>query len=128
MIQAKDQLSKTTITAPLDGIISYLPVNEGEIAIVGIQNSPGTVLMTIADLSVITAEVRVDETDIVNVRVGQEAKIKVDALGDKPLPGHVSEVGNSALNKSGNATGNNNGGSQEAKDFKVVITLDDPPK
>ena len=128
LVRAKDSLSKTTITSPLDGIITYLPVNEGEIAIVGIQNSPGTVLMTIADLSVITAEVRVDETDIVNVRVGQEAKIKVDALGEKQLPGHVSEVGNSALNKSGNATGGNNGGTQEAKDFKVVITLDDPPK
>ncbi len=84
--------------------------------------------MTIADLSVITAEVRVDETDIVNVRIGQEAKIKVDALGEKSLMGHVSEVGNSALNKSGNTSGNNNGGTQEAKDFKVVIILDDPPK
>ncbi len=128
LVRAKDSLSKTTITSPLDGIITYLPVNEGEIAIVGIQNSPGTVLMTIADLSVITAEVRVDETDIVNVRIGQEAKIKVDALGDKFLMGHVSEVGNSALNKSGTATSNNNGATQEAKDFKVVIILDDPPK
>jgi len=128
LVRAKDSLSKTTITSPLDGIITYLPVNEGEIAIVGIQNSPGTVLMTIADLSVITAEVRVDETDIVNVRIGQEAKIKVDALGDKFLMGHVSEVGNSALNKSGTATSNNNAATQEAKDFKVVIILDDPPK
>jgi HlyD family secretion protein len=127
LVRAKDSLSKTTIMSPLDGIITYLPVNEGEIAIIGMQNQPGTVLMTIADLSVITAEVRVDETDIVNVRIGQEAKIKVDALGDKTLMGHVSEVGNSALNKSGTATGNNNG-AQEAKDFKVVITLDDPPK
>jgi len=129
LVRAKDSLSKTTITSPLDGIITYLPVNEGEIAIVGIQNQPGTVLMTIADLSVITAEVRVDETDIVNVRIGQEAKIKVDALGDKFLMGHVSEVGNSALNKSGTAAGNSsNGNTQEAKDFKVVIILDDPPK
>src|SRR6185295_12922780 len=124
LVRAKDSQSKTTITSPLDGIITYLPVNEGEIAIVGIQNQPGTNLMTIADLSVITAEVKVDETDIVNVRVGQEAKIKVDALGDKLLMGHVSEVGNSALNKSGNA-GGNSGNGQEAKDFKVVITLDE---
>ena len=102
LVRAKDSFSKTTITSPLDGIITYLPVNEGEIAIVGVQNQPGTSLMTIADLSVITAEVKVDETDIVNVRIGQEAKIKVDALGDKYLMGHVSEVGNSALNKSGN--------------------------
>jgi HlyD family secretion protein len=125
VIRAKDQLSKTIITSPLDGMITYLPVNEGEIAIVGIQNSPGTTLMTISDMSVITAEVKVDEADIVNVRLGQEAEIKVDALGDKKLKGHVSEVGNSALNRSGGTTSNT--GSQEAKDFKVVITLDDPP-
>jgi HlyD family secretion protein len=128
LVRAKDSLSKTTITSPLDGIITYLPVNEGEIAIVGVQNQPGTNLMTIADLSVITAEVKVDETDIVNVRIGQEAKIKVDALGDKELIGHVSEVGNSALNKSGQQTGNGNSNGQEAKDFKVVITLDEPSK
>jgi HlyD family secretion protein len=82
--------------------------------------------MTIADMSVITAEVKVDETDIVNVRIGQEAEIKVDALGDRTLKGHVSDVGNSAVNRSGQA--NNTGGTQEAKDFKVVITLDDPPE
>jgi HlyD family secretion protein len=125
VIRAEDQLSKTTITSPLSGIITYLPVNEGEIAIIGVQNQPGTTLMTIADMSVITAEVKVDETDIVNVRIGQEAEIKVDALGDKKLKGHVSDVGNSAVNRSGQ---NNTGGNQEAKDFKVVITLDDPPE
>src|SRR5213593_3470148 len=128
LVRARDQFSKTTITAPLEGIITYLPVNEGEIAIVGVQNSPGTVLMTIADLSVITAEVKVDETDIVNVKIGQEAQIKVDALGDRVLKGHVSEVGNSALNRSGTTSTTTQGGaSQEAKDFKVVITLDEPP-
>ena len=66
--RARDQFSKTTIRSTLEGIITYLPVNEGEIAIVGVQNQPGTVLMTIADMSVITAEVKVDETDIVNVK------------------------------------------------------------
>lgn len=126
LIRAQDQLDKTTITAPLAGIITYLPVNEGEIAIIGVQNQPGTTLMTIADMSVITAEVKVDETDIVNVHLGQEAEIKVDALGEKVLKGHVSDVGNSAVNRSGNT--NNQGGNQEAKDFKVVITLDEPPQ
>jgi len=125
LVRAKDSLSKTTIRSPLSGIITYLPVNEGEIAIIGVQNQPGTNLMTIADLSVITAEVKVDETDIVNVKIGQEAKIKVDALGEKTLIGHVSEVGNSALNKSGNSNNGGNNG-QEAKDFKVVIILDEP--
>ncbi len=125
LTRARDQFGKTTIRSPLDGIITYLPVNEGEIAIVGVQNSPGTTLMTIADMSVITAEVKVDETDIVNVRLGQEANIKVDALGDRLLPGHVSEIGNSALTRSGASTTTTS--SQEAKDFKVVVTLDNPP-
>jgi HlyD family secretion protein len=126
LVRARDQLSKATITAPLDGVITHLPVNEGEIAIVGVQNQPGTILMTIADMSVITAEVQVDETDIVNVRVGQAAQVKVDALGEQLLSGHVSEVGNSALTRTGGlATGPAT--TQEAKDFKVVITLDNPP-
>jgi HlyD family secretion protein len=128
LVRAKDQFSKTTITSPLDGIITYLPVNEGEIAIIGVQNTPGTVLMTIADMSVITAEVRVDETDIVNVKIGQEAQIKVDALGNRTLKGHVSELGNSAMNRNGSTSSNNTSStSQEAKDFKVVVTLDEPP-
>jgi HlyD family secretion protein len=127
LTRARDQYSKTTIRSTLDGIITYLPVNEGEIAIVGVQNQPGTVLMTIADMSVITAEVKVDETDIVNVKIGQEAKIKVDALGDKELLGHVSEVGNSALSRTGGTATTTTLTSQEAKDFKVVITLDNPP-
>jgi HlyD family secretion protein len=129
LTRAKDAFSKATIPSTLDGIITYLPVNEGEIAIVGVQNQPGTVLMTIADMSVITAEVNVDETDIVNVKLGQEARIKVDALGDKVLMGHVSEVGNSALTRgSGTTTTATSTTTQEAKDFKVVITLDAPPQ
>jgi HlyD family secretion protein len=131
LTRAKDAFSKATIRSTLDGIITYLPVNEGEIAIVGVQNQPGTVLMTIADMSVITAEVNVDETDIVNVKLGQEARIKVDALGDKVLMGHVSEVGNSALTRGSSTTTTatpTNTTTQEAKDFKVVVTLDDPPK
>jgi len=127
LVRARDQFSKTTIRSTLDGIITYLPVNEGEIAIVGIQNSPGTTLMTIADMSVITAEVKVDETDIVNVKIGQEARIKVDALGDRMLMGHVTEVGNSALSRTSGTASVGGTASQEAKDFKVVVTLDDPP-
>ena len=83
--------------------------------------------MTIADMSVITAEVKVDETDIVNVKIGQEARIKVDALGDRVLMGRVSEVGNSALTRSG-TTISAASSAQEAKDFKVVVTLDEPPQ
>src|ERR1041385_9116344 len=128
LVRARDQFSKTTIQATLAGVITSLPVNEGEIAIVGIQNQPGTTLMTIADMSIITAEVRVDETDIVNVKLGQEAQIKVDALGDRMLPGRITEIGNSALARSSGASvGIGSGTGQEAKDFKVVVTLDDPP-
>src|SRR5881296_737224 len=127
LTRARDQFSKTTIRSTLDGIITNLPVNEGEIAIVGIQNQPGTTLMTIADMSIITAEVKVDETDIVNVTLGQEARIKVDALGDRMLVGHVTEIGNSALTRTTAGTIGASGTGQEAKDFKVVITLDDPP-
>src|SRR6185503_12464966 len=87
---------------------------------------PGTTLMTIADMSVITAEVQVDETDIVNLKVGQEAQVKVDALGEGALIGHVSEIGNTALTRTSGA-GNTGANTQEAKNFKVVITLDNPP-
>lgn len=128
LTRARDQFSKTTIRSPLAGIITYLPVNEGEIAIVGVQNQPGTVLMTIADMSVITAEVQVDETDIVNVKLGQEAKIKVDALSGRILMGHVSEIGNSALTRTTGVATGPQPAPQEAKDFKVVITLDNPPE
>src|SRR5947199_1496119 len=127
LTRARDQFSKTTIRSTLDGIITNLPVNEGEIAIVGIQNQPGTTLMTIADMSIITAEVKVDETDIVNVRLGQEARIKVDALGDRMLLGQVTEIGNSALARTTSSSIGTSGTGQEAKDFKVVITLDEPP-
>src|SRR2546427_2634534 len=129
LTRARDQFSKTPIRSTLDGIITNLPVNEGEIAIVGIQNQPGTTLMTIADMSITTAEVKVDETDIVSVKLGQEARIKVDALGDRMLLGHVTEIGNSAVTRSsGTAAGTVTGTGQEAKDFKVVVTLDDPPQ
>ncbi len=126
LTRARDELSKTTITSPLAGVITYLPVNEGEIAIVGIQNQPGTTLMTIADLSVITAEVRVDETDIVNIKLGQRTEVRVDALGDRVLTGTVSEIGNTALTEGGGGVVSTTPTTDEAKDFKVVITLDDP--
>ena len=127
LTRAQDELSKTTITSPLSGVITYLPVNEGEIAIVGIQNQPGTTLMTIADLSVITAELRVDETDILNLELGQRTEVRVDALGERVLTGYVSEIGNTALTEGGGGVVSTTPTTDEAKDFKVVITLDDPP-
>jgi HlyD family secretion protein len=90
---ADDVLSKTEYRAPFAGVITNLPVREGETVVIGIQNSPGSTLMTLADNSVITAEVKVDETDIVNVRTGQPAEVTIDALPKKKFKGTVTEIG-----------------------------------
>ena len=127
--RVSDVLDKTVYTAPYDGTVTYLPVREGESVVVGIQNQPGSTLMTIADTSVITAEVRVDETDIVNVKVGQAAEVSIDAIPKKKFKGTVTEIGDNALLRTtGVATSQSNSGSQEAKDFKVVVTLQEIPE
>jgi len=109
--------------------ISNLPVREGETVVIGIQNSPGSTLMTLADMSVITAEVRVDETDIVNVRLGQPAEVSIDAIPKKIFKAAVTEIGNNAIVRStGVSTSQQTSASQEAKDFKVVVTLQDAPE
>jgi len=129
LTHASDVLQKTVYTAPFDGTISNLPVREGETVVIGIQNQPGSTLMTLADMSVITAEVKVDETDIVNVRLGQPADITIDAIPNKVFKGHVSEIGENAIVRStGVATSQTLASSQEAKDFKVKVRLDDPPQ
>jgi HlyD family secretion protein len=121
----EDALNKTVSVAPFDALVTNLPVREGETVVVGIQNAEGSTLMTLADMSVITAEVKVDETDIVNVALGQEADVSVDALPGKVFKGHVTEVGDQALLRStGMATSQSTTGTEEAKDFKVVVTLD----
>lgn len=121
----QDALNKTVSVAPFAGIVTNLPVREGETVVVGIQNAEGSTLMTIADMSVITAEVKIDETDIVNVKLGQAADVTVDALPDAIFKGHVTEVGDQALLRStGLATSQSTSGTEEAKDFKVVVTLD----
>ncbi|HEY7097108.1 MAG TPA: efflux RND transporter periplasmic adaptor subunit [Terriglobales bacterium] len=128
LTRAADVLQKTTYAAPFDGVITNLPVREGETVVIGIQNSPGSTLMTIADMSVITAEVKMDETDIVNVKLGQPAEVTIDAIPKKVFKGVVTEIGNAALVRStGLATSQQTTGSQEAKDFKVVVSLQDPP-
>src|ERR1700687_744621 len=128
LTRVSDVLQKTTYEAPFDGVITNLPVREGETVVIGIQNSPGSTLMTIADMSVITSEVKVDETDIVNVHLGQPADITIDAIPHKVFHGIVSEIGDNAIVRStGVATSQASSTSQEAKDFKVVVTLTDPP-
>src|SRR6266436_1950531 len=129
LTHAADVLQKTTYAAPYDGMITNLPVREGETVVIGIQNSPGSTLMTLADMSVITAEVKVDETDIVNVRLGQSAEVTIDAIPKKTFKAIVTEIGNNAIVRStGVSTSQQTSASQEAKDFKVVVTLQDPPE
>ncbi|MBI4446039.1 MAG: efflux RND transporter periplasmic adaptor subunit [Acidobacteria bacterium] len=117
--RSQDSHSKTIIRSPLTGMITRLNVEVGERAVPGTLNNPAATLMEIADLSVIEAEVEVDETDIINIRMGQSAVVLVDALPDQPLKGWVTEIGNAAIARPGQA--------QEAKDFKVSIRLDHPP-
>ncbi|MGC2477749.1 MAG: efflux RND transporter periplasmic adaptor subunit [Candidatus Sulfotelmatobacter sp.] len=124
-----DLLRKTTYPAPFDGVVTNLPVREGETVVIGIQNAQGSTLMTIADMSVITAEVKVDETDIVNVHLGQPAEVTIDAIPRKVFHGNVSEIGDNAIvRSSGVSTSQQASASEEAKDFKVVVTLTDAPQ
>ena len=129
LTRVSDVLQKTSYEAPFEGMITNLPVREGESVVIGIQNSPGSTLLTIADMSVITAEVKVDETDIVNVQMGQPAEVSIDAIPRKTFHGTVTEIGNNAIVRStGVATSQQTVASEEAKDFKVVVTLQDPPE
>jgi HlyD family secretion protein len=124
-----DALNKTVSIAPFDGIVTNMPVREGETVVVGIQNAQGSTLMTLADLSVITAEVKVDETDIVNVAMGQSVDVTVDALPGRSFKGTVTEVGDQAILRStGIASSQSTTGTEEAKDFKVVVTLVNPSR
>jgi HlyD family secretion protein len=124
----RDILRKTTYTAPIDGVVTYIAVRVGETVVPGIQNSAGSYLMTISDMAVVTTELKVDETDIVNIQMGQLCDVVIDAVPGKTYQGHVTEVGTQAiLRTSGLASTQTTTGSQEAKDFKVVVTLDHPP-
>jgi HlyD family secretion protein len=114
-----DILKKTEYYAPIEGMITSLRVEVGETALVGTMNNPGTVLMTIADLSVMEVEVEVDETDVVGVKIGQTSEVRIDAYPEETIVGTVTEVGSSALQTLTRT--------DESKDFKVVVTLENPP-
>ena len=123
-----DILKKHETVAPIDGLVTYLPVRVGETVVPGVQNSAASTIMTIADMSIVTAEVKIDETDIVNIKLGQSAEITVDAIPNKTFTGHVIEIGNTAILRStGLAASTSSTSSQEAKDFKVVVAMDNPP-
>jgi HlyD family secretion protein len=115
-----DSLGKTVYNSPIDGIITSLRVEEGEVAVIGTMNNPGTVLMTIADLSEMEVEVEVDETDVVGVNLGQKSDVRVDALPNQVLRGSVTEIGSSAIAKQTTVQ-------EESRDFQVTITLENPP-
>jgi HlyD family secretion protein len=126
--RSRDVLDKYNAYSPIDGVVTNLPVRVGETVVPGIQNSAASTIMTIADMSIITAEVKVDETDIVNVKLDQTSEINIDAIPNRTFKGRVIEIGNTAILRStGLAASQSAISSQEAKDFKVVIALDAPP-
>jgi HlyD family secretion protein len=128
LVHTQDILHKTTYTSPINGIVSYLPERVGDYVVPGIQNSNGSFLMTLSDMSTVTSEVKVDETDIVSIRIGQDADVTIDAVPGKVFKGRVTEIGSQAvLRTSGRATTHSTTSNQEAKDFKVVVTLSNPP-
>jgi HlyD family secretion protein len=120
---ARHSLSKVTINSPMAGVITRLSIEEGETVLVGTMNNPGTVLMTVADLSVIEAELEVDETDIVDVRLGQLAEVSIDAFPDQQFRGRVTKIGSSATQSGAN--GASASGDRQATNFEVEVTLED---
>jgi HlyD family secretion protein len=124
----KNQLDQTVYASPLDGIVTSLPVHVGENVVPGIQNAVGSLLYQVSNLSIMTVEVKVDETDIPNVKLGQSADVLIDAYPNKIFKGHVTQIGESAVGRdTGTTTGSTTTSTEEAKDFKVVVTIDDPP-
>ena len=129
LIHEADILHKTTYFAPISGLVSYIAVRVGENVVPGIQNSQGSFLLTLSDMSVVTAEVKIDETDITNVHNGEPAEVTIDAIPNKTFTGKVTAVGDEAILRStGDASmTETTADTQEARDFKVVVTLDTPP-
>ena len=118
--ESQDRMSKTIIRAPMDGKITRLNVEQGETVIIGTMNNPGSLILTISDLSVIEVVVQVDETDVPEISLGDSASVRIDAFPDQEFIGRVAEIGNSAIRPPSQQTA----GQQAAIDFEVVITLD----
>lgn len=123
---SRDSLSKTTVTAPLAGMVTFLPVKEGEVTVIGTMNNPGTQLLTISDMSEVEAVMMVDETSVPDVKVGQKATLNIDAYPNRPFEGVVTEVGSSPIAKNDPDLLSLTQGS-EAINFKVKIRVVDPP-
>lgn len=114
--RAADALSKTEITSPMDGTVTRLAVREGEMVVIGVQNQPGTILMTVSDLATLDAEVRVAEADVLRLQVGQAATVTLEALPGREIPARVIEVGSSALPVIGQGAA--------AREFRVLLRLE----
>ena len=118
---AQDTLNKTTVVSPMDGIVTARRVEEGEVAVIGVLNQPGTVLLTISDMSVVEAEMEVDETAIPTVAVGQAARVRIDAYPNRSFDGVVTEVGSSPMDKEETQQ------ETDAIKFRVKVEIKDPP-
>jgi HlyD family secretion protein len=123
LVEARDQLSKTIIRAPISGKVTRLNVEAGETVVIGTMNNPGSLILTISDLSIVEAVVEVDETDVPEIALGDSAVVELDAFPDRQFAGRVTEIGNSAIVAPSTTAGT---GQAAAIDFEVVITLDDP--
>lgn len=132
LMRATDVRNQTIYTSPYNGIVTSLPVHVGENVVPGVQNQTGSLLFQVSDLSVIDANVMVDETDIANIRLGQKAYVAIDALPNQTFHGTVTEIGQSALSSTTGQTttaqAQTSTTTEEAKQFKVVVRLEDPPK
>ena len=122
--ESRDQLSKTVITAPMAGRVTRLNVEKGETVIVGTMNNPGSLVLTVSDLSVMEVVLEVDETDVPEITLGDSAKVELDAFPELDFAGEVTEIGNSAIRPPSQAAGT---GQTPTIDFEVVVTLWDPP-
>ena len=127
LVASRDSLSKTTVTAPLDGIVTSLPIKEGEVTVVGTMNNAGTKLMTVSDMGEVEAVMMVDETSVPQVKLGQKATLSIDAYPNRKFSGTVSEVGSSPILKT-DPDLDTLVATSEAINFKVKIRLDNPPE
>lgn len=126
--EAREQLRKTTIVAPMTGQVTRLNIEEGETAVVGTMNNPGSLLLTVADLSEMEARVRVTETDIPGIHHGDSASVRIDAYPDREFPGEVTRIANSALSDPSAVQQTGGNQTQQAVDFEVIVTLNAPPE
>src|SRR5215472_13157477 len=127
LVASRDSLSKTTVTAPLNGIVTSLPIKEGEVTVVGTMNNAGTQLMTVSDMGEVEAVMMVDETSVPQVKLGQKATLSIDAYPNRKFSGTVSEVGSSPILKT-DPDLDTLVATSEAINFKVKIRLDNPPE